>query len=86
MFVFLSCVVLPHPNICGLVKFAFLFKVLDESVDTLHLSGNVYPLRAVLGAFVTSYAVVGLSQLGHRTVVTYEECASSLTVGGVLRC
>ena len=75
---------LPHPNICGLVKFAFLFQVLDESIYSFHLSGNVDILRTVLRTFVAACAVVGLSQFGHRTVVTDEERASRLAVGGVL--
>ena len=76
---------LSHPNICSLVKLTLLFQVLDESVDTLHLTGNVYPLRTVLCTFVTTDAMVGLSQFGHRAVVTDKECASCLAVGGVLR-
>ena len=43
-------------------------------------------MRAVGAAFVASYAVVGLSQLGYRAVVSYEEGAACLAVGGVLRC
>ena len=36
-------------------------------------------------AFVASYAVVGLSQLGYRAVVSYEEGAACFAVVGVLR-
>ena len=81
-----SLFLLSHPDVSSGVKLTLLFQVLDESVDALHLSGDVNSLRTLRGADIAIDAVVGLSQLRNRTVVSNKECATRFAIVWILRC
>ena len=63
----------------------FLFQFLYIFVYTLQFFRNVDALRAMGIALRATGAVVGLSKLGHATVVTYQISPPGLTIVPVLR-
>ena len=57
-----------------------MFQGLYKPVDTIHLLGDIDALRTFLHADATIGAMVGLTELGHRTVVTNEEGSTKFPI------
>lgn len=54
--------------------------MLYKAVDSGHFGRNVNLLWTVLNTFLTAYAVIGLTQTGHATVVAHKECLTRLAI------
>ena len=76
-----ECGYLSRPQVVGLViKFLALLQRFHKLVDTAHLFRDIEALRTFLYTLVASDAMVGLTELGHRTVITDEVIPTKLPV------
>mgnify|MGYP007066027048 CR=1 FL=1 len=61
-----------------------LFELLDVTVNTVHLIGDLDILRAMLHALAATDTMVRLAQLWHRAVVAHKKRPAGTPILGVL--